>query len=46
VDGLLAFGWQTAFGFALLGPVANSPEDSFQLTEIGYIPCRPGAAVF
>ena len=36
--GLLAFGWQTAFGFALLGPVANSPEDSFQLTEIGYNP--------
>ena len=35
---LLAFGWQTAFGFSLLGPVANSPEDSFQVTEIGYNP--------
>jgi hypothetical protein len=36
--GLLAFGWQTAFGFALVGSVANSPEDSFQITEIGYNP--------
>ena len=36
--GLLAFGWQTAFGFSLIGPVANSPEDNFQITEIGYNP--------
>jgi hypothetical protein len=36
--GLLVFGWQTAFGFSLLGPVANGTEDSFQVTEIGYNP--------
>jgi hypothetical protein len=36
--GLLAFGLQTSRGFSLLGPVANSPEDNFQVPEIGYSP--------
>jgi hypothetical protein len=42
--GLLACGWQTACGFSLLGPEANSPEDSFQVVEIGYNPLVFGAA--
>ncbi len=32
---LLALGWQPAFGFSLLGPAANAPDD-WQVPEIGY----------
>jgi len=46
--GLLAFGLQTSWAFSLLGPVANSPEDSFQVVEIGYnpLPAPPGPPFF
>jgi hypothetical protein len=35
---LLALGSQAAWGFALLGPVANGTEDAYQVNTIGYNP--------
>jgi hypothetical protein len=41
---LLACTMPAAWAYSLLGPVANSPEDSFQVSEIGYNPLHSGAA--
>jgi hypothetical protein len=41
---LLACSGQVAWGFALLGPVANGTEDAYQVTEIGYNPLQNGGA--
>ncbi|MGD1088591.1 MAG: Ig domain-containing protein [Verrucomicrobiota bacterium] len=40
---LLTFGWQAAWGFSLLGPVANG-GDAWQVTLIGYNPLGVSAA--
>jgi Putative Ig domain len=41
---LLAGTASAAWAYSLSGPVANSPEDSFQVTEIGYNPLGLGNA--
>jgi hypothetical protein len=41
---LLVCSGQAAWGFALLGPVANGGEDAYQVTEIGYNPLPNGGA--
>jgi hypothetical protein len=42
--GCLALGLQTAGAFSLLGPIAGTPDASWQITLIGYNPLNLGAA--